>query len=82
MKKQILFAFTILILLTTITPSEKITITKFGLKKVITENNFIVKDDEINDLLLPFVGVVQAFAIEPSLHELSPHSSTFSQPHT
>ena len=54
MKKQIVFAFTLLILLTTIIPSEKITISKFGFKKVITENNFIVKDEEINDLLASF----------------------------
>tara|TARA_E500000178_G_scaffold353757_1_gene420539 strand:+ start:1596 stop:2252 length:657 start_codon:yes stop_codon:yes gene_type:complete len=54
MKKQIVFAFILFILLTTIIPSEKITISKFGFKKVITENNFIVKDEEINDLLAPF----------------------------
>ena len=54
MRKQTLFAFTLLILLTTIIPNEKIAITKFGLKKIIIENNLLIKDNEINDLLLSF----------------------------
>ena len=54
MRKQTLFAFTLLILLTTIIPNEKIAISKFGLKKIIIENNLLIKDNEINDLLLSF----------------------------
>ena len=54
MTKQTLFAFTLLILLTTIIPNEQFTISKFGLKKIIIENNLLIKDNEINELLLKF----------------------------
>ena len=46
MRKQTLFAFTLLILLTTIIPNEKIAISKFGLKKIIIENNLLIKDNK------------------------------------
>ena len=56
MKKRVLISIALLILLTTITSQEKILISKFNLKEINIENNFLLKEKEINEILTPFYG--------------------------
>ena len=53
MKKRLLIATALLILLTTITLHPKITISKFNLKKINIENNFLLSKKDIKKLLIP-----------------------------
>ena len=53
MKKRLIIAIILLTLLTTITSQYKITFSKFNLKKIIIENNYLVKKEEIKKLLIP-----------------------------
>ncbi len=53
MKKRLVIAFTLLILLTTITPRNKIVFTKFNLKEINIENNFLLEEKDIKKLLFP-----------------------------
>tara|TARA_B100001063_G_C16702754_1_gene523497 strand:- start:660 stop:1316 length:657 start_codon:yes stop_codon:yes gene_type:complete len=53
MKKRALIAIALLILLTTITSQQKIVISKFNLKKINIENNFLLKEKDIKKLLVP-----------------------------
>ncbi len=54
MKKRAVVAITLLILFSTITPKKKIHISRFNLKEIKIENNFILKEKDIKDLLIPF----------------------------
>ncbi len=54
MKKRLVIAISLLILLTTISTQKSIVISKFNLKKIIIENNLLLKDKEIINLLTPF----------------------------
>ena len=53
MKKRIVISIILLALLTTITSQQKITVSKFNLKKIILENNFLIKEKDIKNSLLP-----------------------------
>ena len=53
MKKRIVISIILLALLTTITSQQKITVSKFNLKKIIVANNFLIKEKDIKNLLLP-----------------------------
>ena len=53
MKKRLVIATALLILLTTITLHPKITISKFNLKKINIENNFLLSKKDIKKLLIP-----------------------------
>ena len=53
MKKRFVIAASLLILLTTITSQQKIVISKFNLKKINIENNFLLKEKDIKNLLAP-----------------------------
>ena len=44
MKKRLIISCTLLILLTTITNNQKINISKFNLKEIHIENNFLLKE--------------------------------------
>ena len=52
MKKRTIFAIVLLLLLTTITSQQEI-ISKFNLKKITIENNFLLKEKEIKKQLSP-----------------------------
>lgn len=54
MKKRLVVSFILFILLTTIYPLQKISISDFSLKEIEIENNFVLEDKEIKKLLLPF----------------------------
>ena len=54
MKKRILIALSLLILLTTINSQQIFVISKFNLKTIIIKNNILLKDEEIKNLLIPF----------------------------
>ena len=56
MKKRFLIAVTLLILFTTITPKTKLEISKFKIKKINIENNFLLKEKNIKKLLAPIYG--------------------------
>ena len=53
MKKRIIIAIALLILLTTINSKQEIVFTKFNLEEIRIENNFIIKEKEIKKLLFP-----------------------------
>ena len=54
MKKRSIVAFVLLILLTTITlPEKKLVTSKFNIKKINIENNFLIKKNDIKILLDP-----------------------------
>ena len=56
MKKRTVIGFVLLLLLTTIISKQKIVISKFGLKEIEIENNFLIKKEEIKKLLAPIYG--------------------------
>jgi cell division protein FtsQ len=51
MKKRIIIVITLFILLTTISSQQKMQITKFNLKEINIENNFLLKKKDIRKLL-------------------------------
>ena len=51
MKKQLVVAFILFTLLTTVTFKEKITISQLNIKKIIVENNSLVKKNDVKKLL-------------------------------
>ena len=53
MKKRTIFAVILLILLSSITIKDVITISKFNLKKINIENNFLIEEKELRKLLDP-----------------------------
>ena len=53
MKNRIAFAIVLLTLLTTITSQHEIIISKFNLKKIIIENNFLLEEKDIREQLNP-----------------------------
>ena len=54
MKKRLVIALSLLILLTTIDSKQSFVISKFNLKTIIIENNLLLKDKDIKSLLIPF----------------------------
>ena len=54
MKKRLVIALSLLILLTTINLRQSFVISKFNLKKIIIENNLLIKEKDIKNLLIPF----------------------------
>ncbi len=54
MKKRLVIAIFLLILLTTINSKQSFGISIFNLKKIKIENNLLLKDKDIKDLLIPF----------------------------
>ena len=54
MKKRLIIALSLLILLTTINSKQSFIISKFNLKTIIIENNSLLKDEDIKSLLSPF----------------------------
>ncbi len=53
MKNRTIIAIILLTLLTTIKSKDEITFSKFNLKKIIIENNSLIKEEEIKKLLIP-----------------------------
>ncbi len=56
MKNRSIIAIILLILLSTINPQENLIFSKFNLKVINIENNYIVKKQDIKKLLLPLYG--------------------------
>jgi len=54
MNRRIVIAIALLILFSTITTQKKLQFSKFNLTEIQIENNFILKKEEINKLLIPF----------------------------
>ena len=53
MKKRLVIAISLRVLLTTIHSQNTFVISKFNVKKIIVENNFLLKDEDIKNLLIP-----------------------------
>ena len=53
MKKRTIIAIALLILLTTINSKQKLVISKFNLKEIYIENNFLLKEEDLKNILLP-----------------------------
>ena len=56
MKKRTVIGFVLLLLLTTIISKPKIVISKFSLKEIEIENNYLIKKADIKKLLAPIYG--------------------------
>ena len=56
MKKSLVIAIFLLILLSTISSQQKFFITNFNLKEIVIENNFLLKDNDLKNLLAPIYG--------------------------
>ena len=56
MKKRAVIGFVLLLLLTTIISEQKIVISKFDLKEIEIENNFLINQEDIKKLLAPIYG--------------------------
>ena len=54
MKKRLVIALSLLILLTTINSQQSFVISKFNLKTIEIENNLLLKEKDIKKLLIPF----------------------------
>jgi len=54
MKKRLIIALSLLILLTTINLQQSFVISKFNLKTIVIENNLLLKDKDIKKSLIPF----------------------------
>ena len=54
MKKRLVIALSLLLLLTTINSQQSFVITKFNLKTIEIENNLLLKEKDIKKLLIPF----------------------------
>ena len=54
MKNRAIISLALLMLLSTITTQHKIVISKFNLKEIDIENNFLLKEKDIKNLLTPF----------------------------
>ena len=54
MKKRLIIALSLLILLTTINLQQSFVISKFNLKTIVIENNLLLKDKDIKNSLIPF----------------------------
>ena len=53
MKKRLIIALTLLILLTTINLKQSFVISKLNLETIVIENNLLLKDKDIKNLLIP-----------------------------
>ena len=53
MKKRVVVAIILLILFSTITSKKKISISQFNLEEIQIENNFVLKEKDIKNLLIP-----------------------------
>ena len=60
MKKRTVIAIALLLLFSTIT-LQKIEISKFNIKEIEIENNFILKENEIKKLLIPLYEKILFF---------------------
>ena len=56
MRKRVAISLGLLILLSTITLKQEIIISKFNLKEINVKNNIILKDEDIQSLLISFYG--------------------------
>ena len=54
MKKRLVIALSLLILLTTINSQQIFVISKFNLKTIVIKNNLLLKEEEIKNLLISF----------------------------
>ena len=54
MRKRLIISLSLLILLTTISSQQSLIISKFNIKKIIIENNLILKDKDVKNILIPF----------------------------
>tara|TARA_X000000950_G_C13794278_1_gene610727 strand:- start:182 stop:838 length:657 start_codon:yes stop_codon:yes gene_type:complete len=70
MKKRTLIAIVLLILLTTISSNQKIVISKFNLKVINIENNFLVDEKEIKKLLDPIYNENLIFLKDSKIENL------------
>ena len=52
MNKRLLIAFSLLLIFSTYKPQNLSLVTKFNIKKIIIEDNFILKDEEIKKSLI------------------------------
>ena len=56
MKKRIIIAASLFIILSTVTSQQQIIISKFKIKEIKIENSFLVKEKDIKKLLAPIYG--------------------------
>ena len=52
MKKRTVIILILFVLLSTITPQQKITVSKFNIKEIIVENNILLEERDIKESLI------------------------------
>lgn len=70
MKKKLLISLILLILLSTIIPKESLTISKFNIKKINIENNFLIKETDLIKTLNPIFNKNLIFLKNKELKKL------------
>ena len=69
-ENRIIIAITLFILLSTVSSQQKIVFSQFKLKEIYIENNFLIKEQEIKDLLLPIINKNLIFLNHKDIKEI------------
>ncbi len=75
MKKRIIIALALLTLLTTISTQQKIVVSKLNLKKIDIENNYLLKKENIEELLSPIYNKNLIFLKNTDIEKLLKQNS-------
>ncbi len=75
MTKRIIIALALLILLTTISVQQKIVVSKLNLTKIDIKNNYLLKKENIEELLLPIYNKNLIFLKNKDIEELLKQNS-------
>ena len=70
MKNRLIIAIALFIILSTVSSQQKIVFSKFKLKKINVENNFLIKEKEIKELLIPVIDKNLIFLAHSDVEEL------------
>lgn len=70
MKNRLIIAIALFITLSTVSSQQKIVFSKFKLKEINVENNFLIKEKEIKELLIPVIDKNLIFLAHSDVEEL------------
>ena len=70
MKNRLIIAIALFITLSTVSSQQKIVFSKFKLKEINVENNFLIKEKEIKELLIPVIDKNLIFLDHSDVEEL------------
>ena len=70
MKNRLIIAIALFITLSTVSSQQKIVFSKFKLKEINVENNFLIKEKEIKELLIPVIDKNLIFLAHSDVEKL------------